>query len=448
MSPEKTAHWNTSDRAGRLAQRLFVSDAKLALFDQCLVSGGRFLATWLVGRLAGPEALGIYSMAMAGILLAGIVQESLIIRPFQTFYYWQSPDRQRVYSGSVLVQMLVTAVVICTGATLTSAVLHFGAGYQGNWGVMLMVVGLCVPGTLCGEFARRLSLARLQMRTAVAVDAAIVGMMVIGHVSLWRMSVFNAYSALGMIGFVHLVVGATAVMVLRREFRWLRSESLADIVKNLRFGGWLCGGQLLGLAHGYLVPWLVYSLIGAEAAGRLTACYTLVLFSNPLILGYSAWLGPQAARVYAEQGLATLRKLIRNSAILMGGGLMIFWGVLVVGGGPLLTWTFGEEYAGLGPIVGTLGATAIGFGCSVCGANGLAALQRPGIILFGTVTGIGLTLSLYFTLVSEWKLLGAAVALALGALVSGVIQLAVSLTAEPRRELPAPQPKLDESLVG
>lgn len=424
-------------RAGRWS-RLLEAGPQWVLLDQCLVSGGRFLATWLVGRWAGPEALGSYSIAMAVILLAGGVQESLLIRPYQSLLYRRSVELRSVYGGSVVGLMLSLAVLIglmlmaisglLSGSTAGEATLQ-----AGGWKELVWVLGWCVPGTMVGEFARRYSLAHLRVRSAIVIDAMIIGAMLVGHVTLEWVGHFNAATALLVIGAVQFVVGggALGIYYARQEFQWAQRHWLQDWLDNWRFGRWLCGSQLLGVIHGYLVPWLVYALISEEAAGRLSACYTLILFSNPLILGYSSWLGPQSARVYAEQGWTAVRRLIGFSALGLGSGLLIFWVGLIVMGDGLVVWMFGPDYEGLGTVVSWLGATAIGFGASICGANGLAAIHRPGMVFVGTICGIVMTLSTYFLLVPLWQLDGAAAALALGSVTSGLIHLCLSLSLSP-----------------
>src|SRR5258708_2636192 len=53
----------------------------LALFDQGVVSGSRFLISIIVGRAAGPDDLGRYAVAFYVLVLLGCVQEALLTTP-------------------------------------------------------------------------------------------------------------------------------------------------------------------------------------------------------------------------------------------------------------------------------------------------------------------------------------------------------------------------------
>src|SRR5436305_13782700 len=82
----------------------------VALVDQGLVSGMRFLATILVGRYCGPEELGTYSLAFSLLVLGGCFQEAMITTPYAVFGQRLRTRSRTAYAGAVARMHFLAAV--------------------------------------------------------------------------------------------------------------------------------------------------------------------------------------------------------------------------------------------------------------------------------------------------------------------------------------------------
>ena len=71
---------------------------------------------------------------------------------------------------------------------------------------------------------------------------------------------------------------------------------------NWDFGRWILAGQLLGTLHGYAVPWVLALTVGIASTGIFVAAQTIILLTNPMVLGLTNWLEPRAAQVTATEG--------------------------------------------------------------------------------------------------------------------------------------------------
>lgn len=400
------------------------SDPSLALLDQFVASGSRFLVIVMVGRLAGPTALGIYGLSMTVLIALAIVQETLIMRPYCVYWNLMGSMQGRIYSGSVLIHSVFAsmffAVLFLTLAMSASAIVP---QWESTWKALL-AMAVAAPGVLTWEFVRRLAFARMQMNLALAIDISLavlqsVCMLLIVQVT----NQLDAYLALSVVGVVSSFVSGVALMMQRRSFIVLKNRILADLIKNWRFGKWICGGQLVGLAQSHAVPYWVAIQIGSAATGVLTACQTVVLLSNPFLLGMANWLGPHSVNSLAEGGVTRVVRVTRHAQVYLAVPMIGFWIILVLAGESILTGLMGAEYQGQGHVFALLGLSAIGFAMTIAATSGLAALRAPRWITGGMFLGTLLTLTSLFPLVSLWALSGAAVAISLGSLVAGVAHL-------------------------
>ena len=153
------------------------------------------------------------------------------------------------------------------------------------------------------------------------------------------------------------------------------------------------------------------------------ACHTIVLMSNPFLLGMANWLGPKAARVYSDGGASQVIRLTRQAVASLGGLMLLFWLVLVVVGQPLFQLLYGDQFSGQGALLSILGTSAVGFALTIAATSGLAAMHRTRLIMLGTVIGTVFTLAAFLPLVQAWGVGGAAAALGLGSVTTGAVHV-------------------------
>ena len=71
--------------ACRLNVRMVKSDTSMAIVDQSVVSGSRFLTTICIGRLCGSEQLGVYALLFTLYLIFSCVQDAMMSTPYTVF---------------------------------------------------------------------------------------------------------------------------------------------------------------------------------------------------------------------------------------------------------------------------------------------------------------------------------------------------------------------------
>ncbi|MBX3422402.1 MAG: oligosaccharide flippase family protein [Pirellulaceae bacterium] len=406
----------------QIFDRLWYSPASWALLDQMIVSGLRFATTMMIGRFCGPEELGIYVLAFSAILFVSLSHESLIAKPYQVFCQSMKATRQRVYTGSALIQLILLAVLVITVALLSVMTMWLNSlSPKLCW--VVLTLAATMPGILLWEFVRRQAFAMMDMRSVAILDSclaflqlsSLVIMGLLGHLTLVR--------ALILIAICSSVVGMTRLWQLRSRYRVLRRRLGSDLVKNWRFGRWFFAGQIVGLVQSYAVPWILTFYYGAEKTGILMACQTLVLLSNPLLIGLANWLGPASVRTYVTAGVQGMNRLLLKVSLLSNGCMIFFALMLYLLGEWVLVLTFGPDYKGHGHLVAITGVTALGFSMTVSGSSGLSAILYPRVILLGTLTGSLVSVLTLPLMVQQWELTGAAWSLAAGSLTSGSIHL-------------------------
>ena len=156
-----------------MIKRLLKANGTLALFDQGIVSFTRFFTSVLIGRLCGPEDLGIYAICFAILLLALSVQDSLITKPYTMLRQTQPGDRSQEYLGSILHQHGLLALTFALGASLVGFICAHFELVQGKFSIVILILAILVPFTLFWDLMRRIAFAHFRMFEAAVLDAAL-----------------------------------------------------------------------------------------------------------------------------------------------------------------------------------------------------------------------------------------------------------------------------------
>ena len=284
-------------------------------------------------------------------------------------------------------------------------------------------MGFVMPGVLLCELSRRQAFASVNMKWAVLIDASLATLQLAGLLFVGWIQQLTVSRGLLLIGMAGGLVGLTAICWTRQNYLLLQKRICLDIRRNFAFGNWLFAGQLIGIVQAYTVPLLLAYRFGTVATGIVMACQTLVLLSNPFLIGLANWLGPAAARAYASGGITAISKITSRATLVIAATMAMFCAVLALWGEQVLVLCFGADYVGYGYIVGITGLSALGFGVTIAGTCGLAAIQRPRLVLIGTLSGTVVTLVSFFLLAGTWQLTGAAWAMAFGSVTAAAVHI-------------------------
>jgi O-antigen/teichoic acid export membrane protein len=385
----------------------------LALMDQAAVSGTAFLTTVVLGRVCGPEELGVFSLGFTVIIMAICVQDSLVSAPYTVFSPRLAVRSRALYAGSTLALagLLALAIVACLGAAGALGAL---AATSQRFLPVAGALTAAMPFILLREFARRLAFAGLEMGTALAIDAAVAAIQLAALGLLVATGVLSAAIALGAIGAACGLVGIGWLVGSRNSFACRAGEVARDWRQNWMFGRWILAAQSSAVANSYATHWLLAALLGTAATGGLAACMSVVALANPLVLGASNLLSPSAARAWSETGAGRLRALVTRSAWLVGAAIALVCGLVVCFGEPIMAFVYGRAYAGLGHVLAVVAAGYLVSALGLAPSHGLFAMQRSDWNFYPSILGVAVTLLAGAGLAVPFGITGAAYGFLLG----------------------------------
>ena len=416
-----TRHWSLRYRNayGRVSR-----DSSVALFDQCIVSGSRFVTTILIGRFCGAQQLGEFALAFQVSMLLGVVMEGLISYPYIIFCNRYEGRERAEYAGSVLLHSAALAILAMAILALAATVMSLGPGTSDFSQITWILVAI-TPFIVLREFGRRFAFAHLRMGTAVALDLATAIFQIGAIIWLAVTDSLSASTALWAVGLAAAISGAGWLIYDRREFGFRREKILPIWLKNWAAGRWLFGSSIIASATDTSVYWLLAFMSGLTATGILAACMTIVQFANPILLGLGNVLQPTTARAYSEGGRASVRQIVRRGQLSLGIFMTVFFVIVVFVGADVIAFLYqGAEYANRDHTVIVLGLYVLASALELSPSFGLRILEKANLVFFAKLVEAGLILAVIILLAGNYGILAAAYALLLG---SGAAALMLSL---------------------
>jgi O-antigen/teichoic acid export membrane protein len=387
-----------------------------ALTDQAVVSATSFLTTIIIGRFTQPSELGLYSMGLALLASCLCVQEALISTPYAVQRHHSlgtTADR----AGTSLAQTGVLAVLVAAAMTITACGLSAaGVGAQ-LVGLSWTLVAI-TPFLLLREFARRFAFAHLHVGQALILDTAAAAIQLAALVWLGWTGQMSAVTACAALGGAGALTGIMWLYVMRANFM-VRADQIPAATKHCwGLGKWLLANQLVLTVQASFVYWLLAWLGGMTATGIYTACMSIALFSNPLILGASNLLTPSSALAWTEGGGERLRRESIQASLGLGAVLALFCAAVVLFGDVGMHILYpGKEYAGQGHTVTVLALGMLVMAVGTPASSALTSMERPWVIFWSGLWATALTVVLVLSLMPKWGLVGAACGVLAGNLV-------------------------------
>jgi O-antigen/teichoic acid export membrane protein len=241
-----------------------------------------------------------------------------------------------------------------------------------------------------------------------------------------------------MVGATCAVTGIGVLILIRRDFTPKPAKALVDLRQNWSFGKWAFAAQLAYLGIVYSVPWILALLHDPHTTGEFAACTSLVMIANPILLGLSNFLYPQAIRIFDSGGLVALRRLTFQATfttIAIVSPLMI---LLIAFGGQLVATMYGPSYTGLQNIMTVLSANIVLFALNMGVENGLMTLRRPKSVFLSNSAGLVLTAAFGLALIYTYSVMGAAIVTLIGQVTTlvckGYVFLSVTEEMAPERD--------------
>ncbi len=394
-----------------------------ALGDQAIVSGTNFLTTVLIGRACSQEDLGLYSLGFTFLIVLSSLQESLVNAPYAVFGNRLKDEPRKRLAGSVWVHHLFLLLILSLLLGITGLGSSLADGRKIAW--LLWVLALTLPFVLIREFWRRIQFAHLSMTNAwiMSACASVVQLSIL--IVLIGLDWINPFTAHLAVGAACLLVGIPALWFSRHLLSPCREQIWSDLRSNWKFGRWLMATQMVGVVHGFVSYWILAGIKGTEATGAFAACMTIVMLSNPLILGMANYLGPQSSRSFAEGGRSAVRTTVLKSTILLTGAMSLFVLFILLFGSQILTIIYGPQYAEHSTTIHILAFAVLVGAMGIATEHGLRAMERSDTSFLSGLCGFAVTITGGSLAIPHWGVVGAAIGYLLGSTTSSTIRAIV-----------------------
>jgi O-antigen/teichoic acid export membrane protein len=391
----------------------------LGLADQVVVSGTNFLTFVAVGRVAGAEQLGIYSLGFTIMVLISCVHESLIAAPYTVYGNRVEGEARAQLAGSVLVQHCLLTGAAMIALAVAAAAFSAGIGPP-RLGIVMWTLVATMPFVLLRDFCRRFAFAHLRMAIALLLDVSVAMLQIATLLWLAVHGELSAVTAHGAVGLACVAPAVVSVALARASFVLRRERMVRDIRHGWSFGKWVFAAQMTGVIDGYLVHWLLAFVLDPAATGKFAACMTVVMLSNPLLIGIGNVLAPGTARAFVGGGIPEVRRVVWRVTLFLGTVMTAFVGLVVLFGGGALRVFFGPEYAGDELSLAVLSVAMLACALGRASDSALRAVGKPQASFLASVLSLAANLTAAAALMGSFGVLGAAWGMLAGGITGSV----------------------------
>jgi O-antigen/teichoic acid export membrane protein len=392
----------------------------LSILDQSIVSGTSFVTAAIIGRLTTLDQLGLYYLVLSIVLIIATIEDCVVTAPYLVYSKRRAGRELEEYTGSVWVQhflLCAVSVVVLLALVLIMSITGPSSLLPGLW-VLLGVT----PLILLRQALRRMAIANLHVRSAVALDLVVAVAQLGGIVLLGLFGTLSLASIFAVMGGACGIAGIVLYWFDPPTMRFVRQRFVPDWRGNWAFAKWALRGFIVGSTTPFLLLWILDWTAGPAAAGVFGACGTLIGMMNILLLGLNNVLTPQAAHAFTRGGPENLRRmLVRTSLFLMTtlGGFCL---LIMFTGDWLMVLAFGEVGRDTGAVLEVLALSMLISGAGLVAGCGLWAIDEPRANFHADVTCLVVTLATALLIV-PFGVLGAALASLAGIAVSVVVRM-------------------------
>lgn len=377
-----------------------------SIADQGAAAVVSFMASILIGRQLGTEALGIYAITNVFVALIRTLQDCLVLEPMAVYGARRTSEERQRYYGFLLV--LETAWV-----GMLTALLAAGAAIAWSIGsidarLFHTIAASCVFSFIfCFlYFRRRQFYVELRQFRALAQSLSYLLLVVIAFATLlffhgW--DVAHVYLLLAVCSAIACVAGRDRSN--HRFSRPGRSEIRRYAADHWHFAKWILLGIPLGMVayQGYF--FVMGAVVSTEAAGLLKAAEALIAPFSQISMGMRLMLIPMASRRVDRMSPAEQRSYAVWLALPLLAMAAAYGTAIYFGGEFALRALFGEQIAGAFPLVQVMAFIPLFMAAPLPAAIVLSSLRRTNmrfisecIACVGTLL-IGLPMVFHFGLV-------------------------------------------------
>jgi O-antigen/teichoic acid export membrane protein len=383
--------------------------ARLALIDCMIVGGMSFLTVLLLGRIAGPDDLGVFALVMTVFYLLLAVQEALITMPYTVFGVRLKGVRHLQYSGAVLCQSAAWSACVSVILAIAAVTILF-VDNNPHLGHIVGVFAIVLPFWTLREFGRRYLFAHMQV--AKVVIMSIAGgtaqlLMICGLAYFDRLSDATALLAMGI---ASAISGFGWLWFSRTSFQFNHRRWSHFALKNWVFGRWVLASHAMAVVAGNTMPWLIVIWMGPSATGVFAACDAILRFANPIIASLNNVLTPRLAIGFKKGGKVELHGIVLQTTGLLCLFLFAFCLFIMIGGKWIMHRSFGSDYSGYWLALVLLAVSQLIETVALASSRALMVLDLASVNLCAEGFGLLVSLIAAIFLIPRHGILGAAFA--------------------------------------
>lgn len=409
--------------SGSKTQIARMTKSLLVASDQLLVSGTRFLTTWMIARFCGAEQLGYYALGFSVLILIDLLLQAFVSAPYTVLCQRSVGHRIRHYTGDAILQALAVGVV---GSVVFAAIGVGGYLYESPILCRVMfILAATAWVSPVREFARRFCFATERWGMAFVLDSIFSLVQIVAMCLALKLELLDSVSAHAIGGLASVMALAVWLVLAKESFRFGSRRYPVHLRKHWRFGRWVFVSQTTNQMNWNVVQWILAYWLSAEATGVFTGCLTIAFLSNPFVLGVANVIYPQLAIRYSKEGDQSMRKHAAGACAAIAGVMVTFTLVLLLAGQQICDLLYNDAafancsilLAGLAAAVSLL---AITMPLDAC----LWARQRAKDSSVASVAGL-ITTSLSVVCLVHWGTTASAVGLLIGCAAEAAVRVSL-----------------------
>lgn len=393
----------------------------IAVIDQGIVSGIRFLLILLLARYVSPVEYGSFVLAYGILMLANYFQMSFILTPMSVIGASLYGSDQKSYYGSLIKVQGILSMLMSMILISTSRIWSLFFKEQGLSNV-ISTMGFSIMGIQMQELFRRLFYNRLEIKKAVVNDIICYFGQIIGISFLFWHERVSAQSVFWVM-LVFSSISATLAFLQCLPFFDLGSYKVREIIKkHWEYARWLLASMAAQWILGQIYIFISAIFLNVSSAGILGACRNLFGFINVVLTGVRNLVLSYGAKQYSQNGFPFLKQFVKR--IYFIGGMLISIYVLLVTlfSGIILEFLYRGQYKGYEYVVILFSIhSLIGF-FAFPSDTGLLILRKAEGIFKSYLFSSLLSLFLAFPAIKIFGLPGALIGMIIAQLLFVVVQ--------------------------
>lgn len=352
--------------------------ALVTILDQGVVSATNFFTSIIIARTCTKDEFGLYMLGLTIAVLAMNTQNSLITSAYMVFSPRMQEDERRRYAGSTLLHETFLAALFVL-ALPVGALIYVASGGSAGLERVLFALAPAIFGIMLKEYARQVCFAALSTVTAFLIDMGVFVLQLLGLAALALSGAVAADRAFWITGVATLIASVTWLSFRRPAFapEWGRVGS--DFAANWKYCRWIFAMNVAYIGANQVYPWLLLAFHGPEANGVFGACFNVVFFANPFILGLGNFLGPKAVHAYASGGIRRMHSVVNKATLFFAVTMTVFCAGMLFFGNWILVLLCGEQYDGNGGTVFILALSQLVWALTIPVNYALNAAERPDV---------------------------------------------------------------------